>query len=309
MVYAVLLCVSASLAAQETIQQVVRDPESLARFLESQRQPVDWAPITQALSIPKSVWLPCISTDRCETELLTLVDPHQTIIRASDGSTVAYLRYRRLARRGWVFSGAFAAFRHNHPQVHNVERFHGKPFLRISSQGYRGSDIDSLVEYWFDLTLPGLQPVFNYTIKGHERSHGFGIGRQFASDVEVKSEASIVLTVKMDLVGPRDNRVAQLEYRAVYERTGPGPFRLRTVLLGEQRVSNQDFELMLRMDPGPSEMALVRLSMGGLRKAATSRDPLLQSWVKSIVDRCVAEGGADSPQVREPSGLLQRAVK
>jgi hypothetical protein len=267
-IHAVLLCTAASFlaSAQMTVQQAVRDV-------------------------------------RCETELLTLVDPHQTILRAHDGASAVYLRYRKLAR-GWMFSGAFTAFRHNHPQIHNVERFYGKPFLQISSQGYRGSDIDSQTEDWFDLTLPDFQPVFAYTIKGHERSLGFGIGRQFHSQVEVKSETAIVWNVKMDLVGPRDNKVAQLEYRAVYERTGRGPFRLRSVLLGEQRVANQDFESMLKMDPGPSEMALVRLSMGGLRKAARSRDPLLQNWVKSIVERCIAEGGGQQsagPGTQQPA--------
>jgi len=87
---------------------------------------------------------------RCSTELITILNPDQTIlvIHGDFASEDIYLRFFQEKGRLWRFGGAYASYIKNHRRRHEVDRSSGTPFLRISSQGVRGSDVDSEMEYW-----------------------------------------------------------------------------------------------------------------------------------------------------------------
>jgi hypothetical protein len=146
-------------AQNDELVRAAKDPYDLARFIDSHLG-FDWDVLWKALGTEGEFIQPCgkLSDGKqgCTTELITVFNPDQAILLVQGDATPAdiYIRYMQEKNGRWRFSGVQEAFVHNHPRRHEVDRSFGTPFLRVGSQGIRGSDVDSEVENWYDLTRP-----------------------------------------------------------------------------------------------------------------------------------------------------------
>jgi hypothetical protein len=306
---AVLL--AASLSAQSTpgdqneLSRVANNPYDLARFVDSQLG-FDWGPLWKALRTEPRFIQPCGKlTDgkkHCSTELITVLDPDQVIVLIQGDLTPAdvYLRYLKEKTGRWHFVGAHESYVHNHPRRHEVDRSTGKPFLRISSQGIRGSDVDSEVENWFDLSQPGFEPVFSFTVQGNQR-RVFGIGRRiFQTAVADKDTLDVVLQV--EYFGAAAT-LGDAEYNAVYVR-GPGAkrFNFQAAFAGfgdKAKIPKAAFEELADLDEGPSNEDLIGYTMPRLKEIAAGGDGEAKEWLKHFLDSVNA-----TPEALELRALL-----
>ncbi len=130
-----------------------------------------------------------------------MLDPDQMILVVQGDATPAdiYLRFLQEKPGSWRFAGADWVAIYNHPRRHEVDRSTGKPFLRVSSQGDRGSDVDSEIEDWFDLTQPGFEPAFSFPVQGYQQRFGFGISRRIVGSISAKKNLiNVVLDVHFE---------------------------------------------------------------------------------------------------------------
>jgi len=213
-----------SVSQDQELREAAKNPYDLARFIDSHLN-FDWEPLWKALGSESLLIQPCgkLSNGRegCSTELITVLDPDQVIVLIQGDATPAdiYLRFMRGDAGTWRFAGAHPAFIHNHPRRHEVARFGGKPFLRVSGQGVSGSDEDSEVEDWFDLSQPGLTPVFSFPVQGNQRRLGFGIGRRVFTYLNGSADR-IDVTLEVQFMA-FDHELGIAEFSAVYKRA-PG---------------------------------------------------------------------------------------
>ena len=187
----------------EQLSRAARNPYDLARFIDSHLG-FDWDVLWKALSTKPLMIQPCGKLSggerQCSTELITVLDPDQVILIVQGDFTPAdlYLRFLQEKAGSWRFAGAVWEAIHNHPRRHEVDRSTGKPFLRVSSQGVRGSDVDSEIEDWFDLTQPGFDPVFSFPVNGNQHRLGFGISRTIVGTISAeKNSIRVSLEVRL----------------------------------------------------------------------------------------------------------------
>jgi len=295
----------------EELSRAAKNPYDLARFIDSHLG-FDWDVLWKALVIQPLLIQPCgkLSNGKrqCSTELITVLHPDQIILIVQGDATPADIYFRFLQEKSgsWRFAGAFWAAIHNHPRRHEVDRSTGKPFLRVSSQGLRGSDVDSEIEDWFDLTQSGFDPVFSFTVQGYQQRFGFGISRRIVGTIIAQKNAiDVVLDVHFegsDNDGKYD--LGTTDYRAVYTQArGAKLFTLQTVdawLSGQTKLSLVEFEALADLDQGPSEEDLIRYNILQLSKIASGRDSATKRWLKQFLTRV-----KDTPAVRELKALLR----
>ena len=313
--FALFAALAVSLSAQnvspsaqnQDLFRAARNPYDLARFIDSNIS-FDWGAMWKALGREPILLQPCGKLSggqgQCSTELITVLDPDQIIllIQGAAAPFDVYLRFLEEKAGTWRVAGAREAVIRNHPRRHEVDRCGGKPFLRISSQGLRGSDVDSEIEEWFDLTQPGFEPVFSFPVNGHQHRLGFGISRNIFTYITCqKDEIDIVLEVNFS---GGEHVLGVGEYSATYRRSSAsGKFSLENayVFIGRRsKMPNRDFEALADLDEGPSNEDLIRLVMPELRDLASGADDSAKGWLKEFLLRA-----HDTPEVRELKALLR----
>jgi hypothetical protein len=195
--------------------------------------------------------------------------------------------------------------RKNHPHRHEVVHGRGdQVYLRVSTQGASGSDIDSEVEQWFDLVRPEFAAVLSLPVVGHEQRHGFGISRRFRSTIrslEADSRHLIAAFEVTLLVLGRP--VGEVRYRAVYVPDATGMMRLSEA---SGPGSLQDFQSMLTIgDDGPSNEFLLPHAFAGLRalalEARRSKSPDLADGLRFLLRQMKP----NNSQVRQLKAILR----
>ncbi len=167
----------AQTAPAPEIVRAAKSPYDLARYIDS-HVGFEWGPLWNALGVGGSL-RPCENSGDCSTELITVLDPPQTILVIdTPWETEVYVRYLGSEKEGWRQAGAHSAFIKNYPRRHSMTRVGKQPFLRVASQGVSGSGVSSEVEQWFDLSRPEFKPVFSFTSQGSQNRLGFGLNRE-----------------------------------------------------------------------------------------------------------------------------------
>jgi hypothetical protein len=299
------------------IAEAVKSPVALAHYIEAHSDGLDWDAVWKALGTPEPKRLYPFCGDRlalaysCSTEIVSVVNPDQTILIAQSSGVRShdiYLRYLQQAEGDWRFTGAYAATLHDDSlRRHEIERIGSRPFLRVASDlSQVGGGFVFQVEDWFDLTRSGLEPVFSFTSDG---SFGFGdfIRREVHGHAYTAADSgvdriTVTLSVGFALV---DRALGAPEmYSGVYER-GPADekFHLRSARMGGQLPTDgkpmpvEDFETLQGLN-FQNERALVH-TLGGLKQVATGSDPEPKKWLRSLLDKT-----RDTPEKRELLQLL-----
>ena len=310
-----------SVACAQTLQDAeiaaaAKSPVTLARYVESHNS-VDWKALRNALGLNASqYWLePCGSNipaaeEPCSAETVTIANPEQAIviIRGGDLSyTVEHLRYLQDPKGGWQFAGENSAFKKDGPSHHEVMRVGGKPFLKISSNHSQvGVGVRQEIEDWFDLTQRDFEPVFSYTVDGHENRFGFGVSRTIHAQCSLSQQSGlegIDLILSVHFQGPGIDLEAM--YLGIYERPANAKkFTLPIAYSGLDRrttISTKDFEELADPFEGPSNEKLLIYALPGLQKIATGSDPDAKEWLRSILSFA-----KETPEKRSLLGLLAK---
>lgn len=278
---------------QDDLARAAKNPYDFARFIDSHNG-FDWNVMWSALGAEPSDLLN--NRMQYSTELITILEPDQIIVLVQGESTPfdVYLRFMQEKAGAWRFSGVYGAIIHNHPRRHEVDRSSGKPFLRVSSQGVRGSDVDCEMEDWFDLTQPGFEPVFAFPVQGHQGRIG-GIGRDITATLIAQADTiHAVLAVQFSGGG---HGLGYCQYTAVYARSkGAKTFAFQNAGAGQSGISRAAFDL----DEGPSDEDLIRYAFPGLKELATGNDSEAKGWLKQLL--AMAD---NTPEVRELKALLK----
>jgi hypothetical protein len=186
------------------------------------------------------------------------------------------------------------------------------PFLRISGQGASGSDVDSEIETWFDLTQTGFEPVFRYTVQGSENRMGVGVSRRIRatawSDFDTNAE-TIRLNLEVRYSSSYDTDLGFAEYEATYQRrANQSKFSLQKVTQSapnEPAISSKDFEDLANIDfgdpPVPSNERLLAYTLPRLKQIASSKDEQDRGWLRSVLGFC-----KDTPERRTLLELLAK---
>ena len=292
--------------AQPDLAHAARNPYD-SRFIDSHRD-FDWMPMWNSLGVEPRFIQPCgrLSDGRslCSTELITVLDPDQVILQIIGDITPAdiYLRFLKQRDGGWKFAGAHEAYLHNHPRRHEMVRNSGTPFLLISSQGLRGSDVDSEIESIFDLTRPGFDPVLTYIVTGHQQRLDPGISRRIQGTLvfETSGQSSVIYEVEFYAIGPKSWHLGSLTMDAQYVNVN-GKFTLQTATSSYRRtkIVRSEAEALLDLEAGPSSENLVRYGLRGLKDLAAGQDTEAHDWLRRFL-----VGLRDTSEVQELKSLL-----
>jgi len=303
---AVLLLAQAAQAQDDELVRAATNPYDLARFIDSHLG-FDWSVLWKALGTPGTFIQPCGKPSNglrgCSTEVIGVQNPDQAIVLVVGDSTPAdaYIRYLKQPDGSWKFSGVQAAFIRNHPRRHEVDRSSGTPYLRVARQGIYGSDVDSEIEVWYDLSQPSFEPIFTFVSQGHQQRFAFGIGRTVFGVMQ-PAKYAIDVTLQVEFFGTDGYRQYSLGvelYRARYVRPDLSkPFSPR---MQESKVSGKEFEALADLNQGPSDEDLIRLDLHGLTEVATGKDAAAKTWLRDLLKRC-----KDTPEVRKLKALLPK---
>jgi hypothetical protein len=306
-----LLAQSVPRSQNDELVRASKNPYDLARFIDSHLG-FDWNVLWKALGTEGASIQPCgkLSDGKggCSSELITVLNPDQTIVLVKGDFTPAdvYIRFMHEKNGSFKFSGMQGAEIHNYPRRHEVDRSTGVPFLRISVQGLRGSDIGSEIENWYDLTRSEFEPVFSFTVHGSQRRLMFGMSREI-STVIIPNRDSIDVVLEVTLSG-EDHRgsysLGTLEVVGVYKRAASGAaFALQEAFSDMPRklkMSVTDFISLADLSEGPSNEDLIRLDVYELKEIATGTDLSAKACLKELLKRC-----KDTPEVRQLKSLLR----
>ncbi len=217
----------------------------------------------------------------------------QAIVLVQGDATPAdiYIRFLQTKDESWTFSGIQSAQIHNHPRRHEVDRSTGTPFLRIASQGIRGSDVDSEFEEVYDLTQPGFEPVFSFTVQGHQQRLGFGMSRKIFTYLSLGNDA-IDLTLEVHFSGvdaSGEHDFGMTSYQAAFKRAA----NLKTFSFqaahvgrpGKTSLTKDEFESLCDMNEGPSDEDLIRFDFDGLKAVASGKDSSSKECLSRLLDR------------------------
>jgi hypothetical protein len=295
----------------QELSRAAKNPYDLARYIDSHLG-FDWGVMWRVLGAEPVFIQPCGKLSdgkkRCSTELITVLDPDQIVLVIQGDATPAdvYVRFLQEKTGTWRFAGTFEAFIHNHPRRHEVDRSTGQPFLRVSSQGLRGSDVDSEIEDWFDLTQPGFEPIFSFPVEGHQQPVGFGISRRIVGTINTKQdEIDVTLQVHFSATNSEhDLSLGVGWYSGAYTRAkGAKQFSLQNAYEGfgrQLKMLLTEFEALADLDEGPSDEDLIHYAMAGLKDLASGRDSAAKNWIKQFLTKV-----RDTPEVRELKALLR----
>lgn len=254
-----LLCL---LAGGAWAQNAPLSPFELAAAVEASA-PVDWAGVWERMKAgvpPKD--LPHCGDPRysaCTTELITVLNPEQTILLVqSDARDADY--YLRFLKDGaaWKFAGAHLARLQYYPRRHEMARLAGKPYLRISVQGEAGSTLSSEVEEWMDLSGPGFEPVLTFPARGHSAFLPGEIVREISAYAKQENNGENVLldlTVRFSFAA---HDLGEMNFAGVYARPeGKRSFELQRAYIrpsssARAAIPNEEFTALLQMYEGPN---------------------------------------------------------
>jgi hypothetical protein len=292
---AVSLLAQITSSGNDDVVRAATNPYDLARFIDSHLG-FDWNVLWKALGTQGYLIQPCGKLSdgkrQCSVELITVLDPDQEILLVQGDLTPAdvYIRFLKQKNGAWKFSGVQGAQIHNHPRRHEVDRSSGTPFLRISSQGVRGSGIDSEIENWYDLTQPGFEPVFSFTSQGYKRWPEFGIGRKVSAYLSAqKNSIDVMLAVEFNAMDD-DGEIplGSANYSAVYTRPDPAkPFRIEaasTDFRQKSKVPPSEFEALADINSEISNEDLVKLDMAALTELASGKDIAARNRLKRLLN-------------------------
>jgi hypothetical protein len=229
------------------------------------------------------------------------------IIECNQSPGDQYIRYTHQPDGTWRCEGAQIFEIRNYPRRHEIDRTSGKPFLRISGEGSRGSGLGEEFEQWFDLNQPGFEPVFGFPVQGFESRMGFGISRKISSYVWT-DKGSIDAHLQVGLTGQGENgeiNLGTVAATAIYSRNGDsGEFRCRSAyidMLKKTRMSCAEFQSLANLgEDSPTEEALIRFTLPKLEEIASGVDSREKRWLKAYLTRV-----KDIPEVRELKTLLR----
>jgi hypothetical protein len=290
------LIVLGILAAQAWAQSTV-SPYDLARAIDSHS--ADWSAIGRTLGVSDLELLPRCdpsTTWPCSVDAITVLKPSQIIIALSGWPESTYLRFLEDGTR-WRHTGTHVAFRKNHDERYEISRFAEKPFLRVSGQGASGSNIDSEIETWFDLTQSGFEPIFRFTVQGWENRMGAGVSRRVRATASEGSDIpaeTIHLDLEVRYASSYDASLGFAKYRAIYQRAAnQKKFSLRKVtasLPNGPAISGKDFEDLANVDfrdePTPSNERLLVYALPGLKQIASGANAEDRGWLRSLLGFC-----------------------
>jgi hypothetical protein len=123
----------AQTAPTNEIAAAAKSPIALARYVEAHSSALDWDALWNALGTPAPKTLYPLCGDqsidngyRCFTEIVSVVDPDQSILVVESSgvrSHDVYIRYLQDAQGGWRFAGVQTAVLYdNYLRRHEVER-------------------------------------------------------------------------------------------------------------------------------------------------------------------------------------------
>ena len=305
-----LVCQSACLGQ---LLEAAKDPSTMARFLES-GTPFAWEELSQAKHIDFGAGLICGRKEfNCTTELIGVVNPDQTILLAKGLFGDLYLRYKRDLKGTWMLTGATSVEIRNYPRRHEIERAGGVPFLKISGQGYRGSDIDSEVEVWFDLSSANFKSIFSFSPQGASDFPAARLGRRYTGIASLTGRDSIAVTYDVVFYGGHEDQVlGTLTFKVRYRRVGgAGEFQPVETLL-DGKTSGQawrELDSILTLDgdekhPEPTPEDLVGYDFAGLKAVVQGQDFEAKTWLREFL-----AGVKGTPEVLELRRLLGSSAR
>lgn len=285
----------------------VASPYTLARYVKS-HESFDWDAIWKALRLeePGVAFPPCGKpSEPCGSEIVPVSRPDQALLIVTGEwpkREDVYFRYLKKSDGGWEFSGVWGAFFHEGVRGHEVRRFGEKPFLRITTdQSQYGIATSQKLEEWFDLTQPGLEPVFSTTVEGGQSRFAFGVGREIraaSSFHRIAGRERIEVALRIEFNGPGWKQEAK--YLGIYERPSDGgTFELQRAYSADTRAPIPT-ELFSQLADPFSELTnekLLELAFAGLQAVARGSDADGKRWL-----RLVLENAKDTP---EKSALLK----
>lgn len=284
------------------VSACAQTPYELARAIDS--HDAGWASIWKAVGIKDMPSLPRCSpdtTEPCSVDVITLLRPSPAILVLSGWPEARYLRFVEDGSR-WRFAGTHLTFFKNYAERYEITRFGETPFLRISGQGANGSDIDSEMETWFDLTLSDFAPVFQFTVQGSENRMGIGVSRKVRAYAFDGGEGAIGLGLEGRYSSAFGTNLGFAKYRGTYQRAAnQEKFLLRSVT---PAISNKDFEALanidFREDPLPSNEQLIVYTLPRLKQIASGTNEQDRGWLRSVLGFC-----KDTPEKRILLQLLR----
>lgn len=211
-------------------------------------------------------------------DLITVLNPPQVILTVQSAVDDTYIRFLS-AGAGWRYGGTAGTFKKNYRGRHELVRIGGKPFLTIAGQGANGSDWDSEVESWLDLSKPEFKPVFGFTTRGDEVVGGFGLGRRVLARATPGPAGNEVDSIELDveIVSTKsyDQELGHARYKATYERKpGASEFTLSRVEPFSKDtwgITDADFEKLstIDVDNDLTKEQLLVYALPGLKAIAT----------------------------------------
>jgi hypothetical protein len=285
--------------------QTATNPYDLARSIEGRN--VDWASFWKKLGVAKPPDMPRCEVDwACSADVITLLNPSQAIVVVSAMPEDVYLRFLE-DRAGWRYAGVHITFKKNFGRRYEISRMLDKAFLRVSSQGASGSDVDSEVESWFDLSLLDFEPVFEFTVQGSEIRYGVGVSRWVHANATLAGE-SIEVDLEVQYSEALYVDLGHARYKAIYARQpNQKKFSLREVhpfFSDAPEISNKDFENLANIDgaaidENPSNEKLLVYTLPRLKEIASGTEAENKEWLRSVLSFC-----KDTPEKRALQALL-----
>jgi len=273
--------------------QNATNPYDLARSIDSHN--VDWASIWKKLGVAKPPEMPrCEVNWSCSADVITVLKPTQAIVVVVAPPEDMYLRFLE-AGSGWRYAGNYIAIKKNFGERYEISRTLDKSFLRVFGQGANGSNWDSEIETWFDLSLPDFEPVFGFTVQGIDNRMGLGISREVRANVAYRYSSGY------------GTGLGSAQYKATYERpANKKKFSLREAhpsLKGSPPISNKAFEDLadIDVDGGVTNEQLLIYTLPRLKEIASGSDAEDQGWLRSVLSFC-----KDTPEKRTLQALLER---
>jgi hypothetical protein len=281
-------------------------PYDLARYLSSHKA-TEWKSIWKMWGVPDKDTPACDDAIRkCSVDLITIMQPTQVVLVFQSWAFDHYLRFRT-AGPTWRYGGSAGSFNKNYGRRYEITRIDEKPFLKTSGQGANGSNWDSELECWFDLSSEKFEPVFVFTPKGDESRMGFGVSRDIRAFASQGDQGAIEVDVEIRFSIFHEIDLGFARFKASYTQEGSGSkFTLHAIepAGGAARpVSKEDFEKLvdINVDGGPSDAQLVQFAMPRLREIASARDLDTRKSLKEAI-----EFWEDSTAKRELLTLIHR---
>jgi len=291
--------------------QNVANPYDLARSI-STHEDIDWPALWKTLGVTNPPYPP--NCGACSPEVITMFDPSQVILAVPTPPEPLYFRFLQDAS-GWRFAGLQHAIIKNHGERHEIGDVGKKRFLRTSRQGASGSDMDSEIETWFDLSRPDFESAFEFTVQGVDSRLGSGVTREVRASVSGSRPAGRNYltgtddpdeTIDLDVEVRYSGSGVDLgfgEYWATYARApNQKKFSLREVRPSRRDVpaiSKSDFDDLANINGGPSNEQLLVYALPRLKNLASGSDADNKEWLRSILSRC-----KDTPEKRTLQALL-----